>query len=299
MASSHSPQVSNLGTFYRVEADSDLGFNYPFFLYVPAVKKKKLPLLVIPNNSGGSQLDYETQVRKSRSELLEWSALAESMSCALLVPAFPRVYGKTPIYTHSLSRNSLEVKAGELKRVDLQLIKMVDAARTVIKRKDGKVLDEKIFLFGFSASAMFVNRFSFIHPEMVKAVALGAPGGWPLAPLKEYKSKTLNYPVGIADLDPLINSKIDLKKVASVPMFLFLGEKDENDSVLFRDSYTKADEDLIFSLFGKMPVQRWPLAEKLYKDAGLNATFKLYPLGHETNRAVHDDIVKFFKSVEK
>lgn len=256
--------------------------------------------MVIPNNSGSSQLDFESQVRKAREDVLDWSALAEKTSSALLVPAFFRDYGDPPIYTHSLSRSALEVKSGDLKRVDLQLIKMIDVARSVIKQKESKVVKEKIFLFGFSASAMFVNRFTIIHPEIVEAVALGAPGGWPIAPVKEFGGQKLNYPVGISDLDSLIGSPVNLQKIAIVPMLLFLGEKDENDSVVFRDSYTKDNERQVFSLFGKKPVKRWLVAEKIYKDAGLSATFKLYQgIGHETNKTVHEDIVKFFNSVKQ
>ena len=174
---------------------------------------------------------------------------------------------------------------------------MIEAARKIVLQKESKSLYEKIFLFGFSASAMFVNRFTFIHPERVAAVALGAPGGWPLAPVKVHKGKKLNYPVGIGDLEDLVGTPIDLKKVSSVPMLLFLGAKDENDSVVYRDSYTKADETLIFSLFGKKPAARWPSAEKLYKEAGLNAKFKLYPdIGHQTSKEVHEDVVQFFLS---
>ncbi|MGZ3775134.1 MAG: alpha/beta hydrolase family protein [Pseudobdellovibrionaceae bacterium] len=298
-ASDVSPRISSLGAFYRIEADPQLGFNYPFFLYIPETDRAQMTLLVIPNNSGSSQLDFESQVRRARADVLEWSGLAEKISSALLVPAFFRPNDNPPIYTHSLSRSTLEVKSGDLKRVDLQLIKMIDVARSIIKKKESKAPYEKIFLFGFSASAMFVNRFAFIHPDIVAAVALGAPGGWPIAPVKEFMGQKLNYPVGIADLDFLTNSQVNIKKVAKIPMYLFLGENDENDSVVFRDSYTKDDENQIFSFFGKKPVKRWSIAEKIYKDAGLNATFKLYPgIGHETNKVIHDDVTKFFKSVK-
>jgi predicted esterase len=217
----------------------------------------------------------------------------------LLVPAFFRPNVEPPIYSTSLSRSALEVRTGDLARVDLQLLKMIDAAKNVVSQKESKSLEDKVFLFGFSASAMFVNRFTFIHPERIAAAALGAPGGWPIAPVKKYKRQNLKYPVGIYDLDKLAGSTIDLKKISSVPMFLFLGERDENDSVIYRDSYSKENETQIFSLFGKKPVARWPVAEKLYKSAGLKADFKIYKdIGHETNKTVHDDLIKFFKSHE-
>ena len=195
----------------------------------------------------------------------------------------------------SLSRSTLQVKEGELRRVDLQLLKMIEEARKMVPQYGVTSLEKKIFLFGFSAAAMFANRFAFIHPEIVEAVAFGAPGGWPLAPLKEYQGKTLNFPVGIADLKNLTDYEFNLEAVKKISIFAFLGSKDENDSVVSRDSYSEADEKLVFSLFGKNPVARWPLAEKIYKEAGLSAKFKIYEgLGHETNGKIQEELILFF-----
>ena len=42
--------------------------------------------------------------------------------------------------------------------------------------------------------------------------------------------------------------KLDIKSLRKVPMFLYLGDKDDNDSVKFRDSYEKAREEIENSL---------------------------------------------------
>jgi len=289
--------TNHLGSLYHVEASPNSGFNFPFFLYVPTLPQKQLNLLVVPNNSGSQKLSPESQINSARWDALSWSRLAKRTSSVLLVPGFLRPDVDPPIYTHALSRSALEVKTGDLKRVDLQLIKMIEAARPIIKDKESKVIRDKVLLFGFSASAMFVNRFTFIHPDKVAAVALGSPGGWPIAPLKKYKSQKLVYPVGIYDLESIVSSSINLKELAKVPMFLFLGQKDTNDSVVFRDSYTKNNEQQIFKLFGKTPASRVSSSIKLYEAAGLNAKFKTYPgVGHGTNKQIHNDIVYFFNS---
>ncbi|HEX8686207.1 MAG TPA: hypothetical protein VF654_06880, partial [Pyrinomonadaceae bacterium] len=80
-----------------------------------------------------------------------------------------------------------------------------------------------------------------------------------------------------------------------VPLFMFLGDDDDNDSVIFRDSYEKEDEELIFALFGKTPVERWEISRKLYGDGGLNAEFRLYPnVKHAVTNEMMEDIVAFF-----
>lgn len=81
-----------------------------------------------------------------------------------------------------------------------------------------------------------------------------------------------------------------------VRWFFFLGAEDSNDAVPFRDSFSKADEDLVFRRFGKTPVSRWKRAEQLYLRAGLDARFVLYPgTGHQVTEAMSRDIALFFE----
>ena len=78
--------------------------------------------------------------------------------------------------------------------------------------------------------------------------------------------------------------------------FFFLGDKDANDAVVYRDSFSKADEELVFRLFGPTPVTRWKKAESLYAKAGLDARFVLYSgAGHEVTREMDADVAKFFE----
>jgi predicted esterase len=291
-------KVTKLGQLIRVDANPKRGFNFPFFLYIPENNLKTRSLLIVPNNSGSSQ-DFESQIWQAERQALSEASVAVKISSILLVPAFPRPQIEPALYTHSLSRSALLVKDGPLKRVDIQLIKMTEMARELLKERYKIALREKFFLSGFSAAAMFVNRFAFIHPKLVAGIAVGAPGGWPLAPLKTFKDKTLPYPVGIDDIGEVAGDPVDFESLKKIPFFFFLGDKDENDSVVYRDSYTEADEKLIFSLFGKKPVERWPIAEKIYSEAGLNVRFNLYKdLGHETNQTVRDDVIKFFNGIK-
>ena len=151
-------------------------------------------------------------------------------------------------------------------------------------------------MFGFSASGMFVNRFSFLHPDRVLAVACGSPGGWPIIPVRDYEGQNMQYPIGIADITTLTGRVFDLDGVRQMPMFLFLGSEDANDSVIYRDSYEKDDEDLIFSLFGETLQQRWAIAEKIYASSGCQSKFATYEgVGHNITNHMKSDIVAFYK----
>ena len=116
-----------------------------------------------------------------------------------------------------------------------------------------------------------------------------------MAPVSEFKGKKLRYPVGISDLSELAGSEVDRERIKRIPMHFFLGEEDDNDSVVFRDGYEKEDEFLINDLFGKSLQQRFKAAEQMYKEAGLNAKFVLYPdTGHTISADMQEDIVEFF-----
>jgi dienelactone hydrolase len=216
------------------------------------------------------------------------------LKTAVLMPVFPRPESDWRTYTHALDRDTMLGKGKAYARTDLQLIAMIDDARQRI-RKAGVRFDRKVLITGFSASGMFANRFTLLHPDRVRAAAVGSPGGWPMAPVADYRGKALRYPIGTADIRAVAARKLDRKALRKIPIFIFMGDADDNDSVPFGDSYDDEDRALILPLLGKSPVERWSVAKTLYEQAGLNAEFKLYPgVKHTVTREMLNDIRAFF-----
>ncbi len=157
-------------------------------------------------------------------------------------------------------------------------------------------MDARMMLWGFSASGSFVGRFGFLHPDKVLAVASGSPGGLPILPSAQHEGARLTYPVGIADLKSLTGQAVQLERVKKVPFLIYMGDKDENDSVVHRDSFSAADEKLVTRHFGASPKQRWSKVQALYAGQGLDARFVLYPgVAHSVTPAMHEDIAVFFE----
>ena len=109
----------------------------------------------------------------------------KDLDVVILVPVFPRPEENWRIYTHALDRDVLETDIPELRRLDLQLEAMIDDATNRLSRQSWRV-NPKVLMWGFSASGMFVNRFTLLHPDRVLAVVVGSPGGWPIAPVKRW-----------------------------------------------------------------------------------------------------------------
>ena len=284
----------------KIEAQPAKGFAYPYYLYVPKAmreedknQKKRRTILVIPNNAGKTSDDFAIHEADVKRKIKNNSEIADRLGVALLMPVFPRPETDWKIYTHALDRDAMTTDKKEFARFDLQLVRMIGDARAKLAKENLK-FEKRVLILGFSASGMFANRFTFLHPKRVKAAVVGSPGGWAIAPVAVFKEKTLRYPIGINDFRSISGKKLDLKNLRKVPLFMFLGDEDDNDSVIFRDSYEKEDEDLIFALFGKMPVERWDDSKKLYQDNKLNAEFRLYPnVKHAITKEMFDDIFAF------
>ena len=284
----------------HIDADAGKGFHSDYYLYVPASLRRDArgmaTLLVQPNNSGRTSDDIATHERDAWMTGFERKRIADELGVALLVPAFPRTARDWRVYTHALDRDVLTTRDPALARLDLQLIAMIDDARARLQ-KAGTPVDAKVLLQGFSASAMFANRFTALHPQRVRAATVGSPGGWPIAPVAKQGIDALPYPAGIADLEALTGKPFDAAAFARVPQYLYMGADDDNDSLDFNDGWDKPMAAEVDRLFGDTPLARWKHAEALYAQAGANARFELVPgVGHD-RKALQDRSTAFFKRV--
>jgi len=279
--------ISTEETLEKFEADSVKGFQWPYYLYVPSTIESS-HILVITNNTGHTSDDFSVHDQSAQS-LVNWKkSLAKYLGCPLLVPVFPRPYNfQEAGYTHALDEVSLTATSTVYHRLDLQLIAMIEDA---INRLNKREIDfeETILMWGSSASGMFANRFTALHPERVKAATIGAPGGWPIAPVAEYEGVELNYPIGIADLFQLVGYSFDMENFKNTPLYVYLGDQDTNDALPYNVTLN--------TYIGTTPVSRWPIAEEIYNSVDCNCEFVLYPgVGHEITNQMEGD-VKFFLS---
>jgi dienelactone hydrolase len=276
------------------KVDPAPGFEWPYYLYTPAslLPAKSTRLLVLPNNTGTGSDDQAVHDAAAKRLAEIWANRAELLSTPVLVPTFPRPYTHWEVYTHALDRDTLLTDMPGLGRLDLQLIAMADHARSRLQSR-GYQVDDRVLMAGFSASGMFTNRFTALHPERVQAASVGSPGSWPLAPVASWNGETLRYPVGVADVQTLVGAPFDLATLRSVPLRFYIGDQDTNDSVPIADGYDPQDTELVNRLFGTTPLARWPHAEEIYKAAQCTAEFVTYPgIGHtQTMQTAMDELL--------
>lgn len=284
------------------EASPADGYLADFYVYLsPKAKRaardgKPVTILVQPNNSGTNSDDPEVHRKDAWWTGFGRCRIANELGVVLLVPAFIRPGEDWLIYTHALDRDTLTTERADLKRIDLQLIAMIEHARSELAA-DGIQTDEKILIQGFSASGMFANRFTILHPDRVKAATIGSPGGWPIAPLRTFRDEQLPYPAGIADLEALMGVPFDAAAYNAVPQLIYVGSLDDNDSLDFTDGWDEESAAQVNRLFGDDPISRWDDAMKIYQMAGSNAQFLLVDgIGHDRTTLQHYS-TEFFKKI--
>jgi len=278
---------------FAVPADPAQGFSWPYYLGVPPALAQDPALLVEPNNTGAASDELAVHDQAAESLALGRANHMQELGVPWLVPVFPRPE-TPPVYTHALDRDTLETTAPGLERIDLQLVAMIADARRRLAERDLPV-GPRVLLNGFSASGAFAHRFAALHPELVQGVAAGSGAGWPIAPVAEWDGIDLRYPVGIADLASLVGTPFSAAGYRGVPIFLYVGDQDENDPV---PGWDPIDRDAVFDLTGVTsgPIwPRWDVAQEIHEGAAMTAAeFAVYPgVAHTVSSAMSADVQAF------
>jgi len=292
-------------TLIEIAANPGAGFNYPYFLFIPAEchKKSETYILVEPNNTGVVNDTFSVHENAARNQAKMGplgNQLSHQLQTPFLVPVFPRPEKQWKIYTHMLDRDAMMVSKGPMKRLDLQLVAMIKNAKEKLQ-KSGYKINEQILMSGYSSSGVFANRFACLHPELIKAYSAGGINGLLMMPFSKWNEEQLDYPIGTADLKKLTGEDFNFDAFTRIHQFLYMGDNDTNDAVKNDDAYSDKERDLIYTAFGKtMLPDRWFACQLQYKVATHNVQFRTYSgVGHEINEDIMRDLIRFYTAAIK
>ena len=286
------------------EADSDLGFEYPFYVYVPTAVADEDggSILVEPNNTGTST-DTFLEHQAAAETLVERGVgrtISDELAVPLLVPAFPRPRSD-PVdwrhYVHALDAETMAIEDGTLHRIDVQLLDMVDHARNQLEAI-GYEADDRILMNGFSASGNFINRFTALHPDRVRSVTAGGVNGTAILPKREAAGHRLPYPIGVDDVEALTGEPFDDEAWADVAQFVYMGGADENDTIPFDDAWSDDLREIALDVYGEdMIDDRMPYCAAVYDDHDAASQFEIYEgVEHRTPTEIVEDCVAFHRT---
>jgi len=306
-----SPTADGIGP-KLIEADPEAGFEYPYYLYAPEQKRSSVPVLVEPNTTRLPSDKYDAHLKEAKREIKEALGrhVSDKLGVPIVKPVFPRPVSDPADWTHSvqkLDRETMQIEDGPLRRVDRQLLSMVEDAQRRLE-KAGYSVEEGIMLNGFSSSGVFANRFAALHPEEVISVTAGGVDGMPILPYSKVATRhpvvegaahPLSYQVGTAGMKALTGTAFDRDAFREVRQYLYMGGSDENDALLYPDAYTSTDIRLaaLLAYGADVHEDRFPRAKAAYEEIGAEAVFRIYEGARHTPSPAIDDVVEFHRRV--
>jgi len=287
-----------VGSIIKVEKNTEEGFFWPYYLYIPKnLEDDKSYIFVEPNNQPIKNVSYSETLESAYGTIMNNIYYSESLGMPTIVPVFPGtndISKQTPEYYHAINRSALLDEAEEFKRVDIQLLKMVEDARNKLS-SDSIQTHEKIIINGFSDSGNYVNRFTGIHPDKVKVMIAGGINVF-FFPIEKFDGVDFNYPLGFGDYKELLGKTFDKNAYDKVAKLIYRGTVDKTDPIYGSNYMDQNVTKIIVDHLGKDILKRLDVSEKIYNKNTENLQFVLYDgIAHSITSEIKEDIIEFIK----
>ena len=267
---------------------------YNWWSYVPESLQKENLSYILLEESHAQMEDYDDLTIDATLNINKYIPTAEAKGYILVTVVIPRDFD-LDYYPQGINYNSMRSTTPDFYyRPDLKVNNILSGFINNLTAA-GYTVSDKVLVAGFSAGGMWSNRYTLLHPERVKAAAMGQAGGWLAMPVMECNSTTLNWPMGINDFSSLTGiayTKQELLK--EVPQYVFIGDQDTS-STYYSIFYPNLEE---VKIWGKTDPERLENQSNYLINAGYNANFKLYPgIAHSYTAEMLNDVKIFFDSI--
>ena len=260
-----------------VKANPEKGFHFPYLLKTSKKTVDANYIVVESNNTGGHNKSIKGMTSKAKKSL-GWvlgSSISKKLNYPMLMPVFPFATkeiekvltnkNKYKYYFPQLDSDVLKINIDKYKRIDLQLIAMIDDARERLLKENNQNINEKVIMVGFSSSSLFSARFTFLHPDRVSVAIGGGIGGLLPVPTEKINGIEAIYPIGTYDFEKITGKKFNLEEFKKTPQFYYQGTKDKSNP--FRrgaDDLTDEEYEIVKKLFvNGLPFEDKPVSLKV------------------------------------
>ena len=293
-----------------VKANPEKGFHFPYLLKT-SKKTVDANYIVVESNNTGSNNSIKGMTSKAKKSL-SWvlgSSISKKLNYPMLMPVFPFGTMQRKYYFPQLDSVVLKIDKDKYRRIDLQLIAMIDDAREKLLKENNQNINEKVIMVGFSSSSLFSARFTFLHPERVSVAIGGGIGGLLPVPADKINGIEAIYPIGTYDFENITGTKFNLEEYKKTPQFYYQGTKDKSNP--FRrgaEDLTDEEYKIVKKLFvdglpfGDKPVSlkvstvMWNNSQKYINQIVDNVRFESPKgLGHEITPKMIRKSTKFIK----
>lgn len=207
------------GVSYKIKflsIDSDKGINISSILAIPLSNDVNNQIIIEANNLESE--DSEEIVEQGIQTGYRLACLTSDLPAPIIIPLIPS--HKNYPYLQQLSLECFDIPKGDKNyRIDEQVVRIINKAKTILKEEIGLTVSDKIILNGYSSSGVFAQRFALLHPDVVETACIGGASGSIPVPTKD-----LSYPLGIADYEQLTGRIFDFESYSKIKFRYYVGE---------------------------------------------------------------------------
>lgn len=273
---------------------------YTWFSFVPDDLKQSSTYYILFTVDGGNT-DYEATIENVRGLTTFLSSNPSFSNLIYIGVAIPRGEGQGEYAVAMPASVFSDVIDKKFYRPDLKVSTIIEDFTSELESYGIKIHD-KVLIGGFSNSAMFAQRYCFLHPEKVKAVAIGQAGGALTMGMDTYSNNELDWPVGTNNFSSLTSVDFNVNAYNSIPKFIFIGEEDTGpyQSTVYSPEYGWNTEiftvdqcQILYDIADTDPI-RVQNQSIIMNNNGDNISFKMYPgIGHEFSSEMQYDVDVF------
>jgi len=223
--------------------NKEKGYNFPFILIYPTDidKRNKFKIFIESFNTAeyntNNIIPFNEQIKDAeefaswicKNEENDYHKLYEKINNPVIIPIIERCdcdY-KEEFYTQMLGRNVITTQNPKFKRLDLQVIAMIEDLKKELKEY-GLQSENKSGIFGFSSSGVFAYRMAFLQPEHFDWVLSLCSNGLMPLPKETFNNKTLIYPLGNADYEQITGKPFNEQAYCEIKQFISVGKEEDN-----------------------------------------------------------------------
>lgn len=274
------------GVLYKVPASIEGGFSFEYLLFIPSGIKDHTKLVFEGMNY---ILDNKFDLNDEVDILYdEFKSFRDNIHYVNSKTNYPIVYPLIPRYYINVFSNKIFDVKNEYERIDKQIVNVIKDVKRRLYDND-IVIDDKVILYGFSSSGIFMNRFVLLHPDIVKLVIAGGLSGTLILPFKKYKNNSLIYPVGIGNIDEVTDYKIE--RFLKIKQFYYQDINDKvdyfdskNGRVIYDEVISSEEVKVLYEVLGRKIETRWKNSRMIYRKVCKNIILRTY------NYGIHSDV---------
>ena len=314
--------LSDLSEFQRgslklVNPSEKKGFAFQYLLYIPETINHKV--LLMEGNNGLQETDIcngELIDKSYVSTALRYSHLIDFfdfLKAPCFIPLIPgHVSKKTgdlnykESFARQLSRNSvINDEHSPIHRLDLQILNAMEDAKNLVSETTTVILNDRVFLYGFSTSGNLASRLAFLHPEKFCGVCAGGINAAIPVPIKKYNNTNLIYPVGTFDYEEITGRKFPTETYRDLPKLYFMGENENPNeyNTVIMDSLHDPEVQVAFvNSLGEDMIERAYLINDIYRKTGFSIEdiIKVLPKESHNPYPMLNELQRFAKTtIEK